>query len=166
MDATVDTTASQFELNADQRAIQEMTAAFAADRVAHGGFEAHRVREVGAGGRAGLKLHGQHHNTGGAGFELSAEFVTSALAVGQVRVQAQLIGSTATLTAEATGVIDRTPPTVALTRPAPGGRVCAHSDLGGNPGVRVEGRIQEAGGYAIALDWGLGTPTVGCATAV
>ncbi len=34
MDATVDPTSGQFELNADQRAIQEMTRSFAADRVA------------------------------------------------------------------------------------------------------------------------------------
>ncbi|MCV0397943.1 MAG: isobutyryl-CoA dehydrogenase [Rhizobiaceae bacterium] len=34
MDAQVDTSAGQFELNQDQRAIQEMTAAFAAERVA------------------------------------------------------------------------------------------------------------------------------------
>ena len=34
MDAAVDATAGQFELNEDQRAIQEMARAFAADRVA------------------------------------------------------------------------------------------------------------------------------------
>lgn len=95
------------------------------------------------------------HDSSDPGFELNAEFATSALAIGQVRIQAQLIGSTATLTTQAWGVVDRTPPVVALTRPAPGGRICARNDLGGNPGVRVEGRVQEAGGYALALDWGL-----------
>ena len=34
MDATVDGTAGQFDLNEDQRAIQDMAEAFAADRVA------------------------------------------------------------------------------------------------------------------------------------
>ena len=34
MDAAVDAGTSQFELNEDQRAIQEMAEAFAADRVA------------------------------------------------------------------------------------------------------------------------------------
>ncbi|MBD0414974.1 isobutyryl-CoA dehydrogenase [Oryzicola mucosus] len=62
MDATVDTTAGQFELNEDQRAIREMAEAFAADRVAPHALEWDRdkhfpadlIRETGPLGFGGL----------------------------------------------------------------------------------------------------------------
>ncbi len=62
MDVAVDQTAGQFELNADQRAIQEMAEAFAADRVAPHALEWDKarhfpgdvVRETGALGFGGI----------------------------------------------------------------------------------------------------------------
>ena len=62
MDATIDTTANQFELNDDQRAIQEMAEAFAADRVAPNALEWDRtkhfpadvIRETGPLGLGGI----------------------------------------------------------------------------------------------------------------
>ena len=62
MDATVDGTAAQFELNEDQRAIQDMARAFAADRVAPNALEWDRnhhfpddvIRETGPLGFGGI----------------------------------------------------------------------------------------------------------------
>jgi len=85
MDATVDTTASQFELNADQRAIQDMTAAFAADRVAPNAlawdkeryFPSDVVRETGALGLGGIYVR---DDVGGSGLgRLDAVLIFEAL---------------------------------------------------------------------------------------
>ena len=86
MDASVDPAAGQFELNADQRAIQEMTAAFAEDRVAPYAldwdkeryFPANVVRETGALGLGGIYIR---DDVGGSGLgRLDAVLIFEALA--------------------------------------------------------------------------------------
>ena len=86
MDASVDPSAGQFELNADQRAIQEMTAAFAEDRVAPYAldwdkeryFPANVVRETGALGLGGIYIR---DDVGGSGLgRLDAVLIFEALA--------------------------------------------------------------------------------------
>ena len=86
MDASVDAAAGQFELNADQRAIQEMTAAFAEDRVAPYAldwdkeryFPANVVRETGALGLGGIYIR---DDVGGSGLgRLDAVLIFEALA--------------------------------------------------------------------------------------
>ena len=86
MDAAIDTTVSQFDLNEDQRAIQEMTAAFAADRVAPYAldwdkerfFPSNVVRETGALGFGGIYVR---EDAGGSGLgRLDAVLIFEALA--------------------------------------------------------------------------------------
>ncbi|TKT79101.1 isobutyryl-CoA dehydrogenase [Aquamicrobium sp. LC103] len=86
MDAAADAGASQFELNQDQRAIQEMTAAFAADRVAPYAldwdkekyFPANVVRETGTLGFGGIYVR---EDVGGSGLgRLDAVLIFEALA--------------------------------------------------------------------------------------
>ncbi|MBX3573082.1 MAG: acyl-CoA dehydrogenase family protein [Mesorhizobium sp.] len=86
MDATVDQASGQFELNADQRAIQEMAAAFAADRVAPNALEWDKkryfpsdvVRETGALGLGGIYIR---DDVGGSGLgRMDAVLVFEALA--------------------------------------------------------------------------------------
>lgn len=85
MDAAVDATAGQFELNEDQRAIQEMTRSFAADRVAPFAldwdrekyFPANIVRETGALGLGGIYVG---EDVGGSGLgRLDAVLIFEAL---------------------------------------------------------------------------------------
>jgi alkylation response protein AidB-like acyl-CoA dehydrogenase len=85
MDAALDTTASQFQLNQDQRAIQEMTLAFAADRVAPHALEWDRnrffpssvVRETGQLGFGGIYVR---EDVGGSGLgRLDAVLIFEAL---------------------------------------------------------------------------------------
>src|SRR5690606_9510624 len=72
MDATVDKATSQFELNEDQRAIREMTEAFAAERVAPYAldwdreryFPANIIRETGPLGLGGIYIG---EDVGGSG---------------------------------------------------------------------------------------------------
>ena len=72
MDAAIDATASQFDLTDDQRAIQEMTAGFAADRVAPFALDWDRerffpsaiIRETGALGFGGIYIG---EDVGGSG---------------------------------------------------------------------------------------------------
>ena len=86
MDAAVDPSATQFELNADQRAIQEMTRTFAADRVApyaldwdrEKHFPSNIVRETGALGLGGIYVS---EDVGGSGLgRLDAVLIFEALA--------------------------------------------------------------------------------------
>ena len=86
MDAATDATASQFELNADQRAIQEMTAAFAAEQVAPYAldwdkerfFPSNVIRETGALGFGGIYIR---EDVGGSGLgRLDAVLIFEALA--------------------------------------------------------------------------------------
>jgi alkylation response protein AidB-like acyl-CoA dehydrogenase len=85
MDATVDATAGQFELNADQRAIVEMTEAFAEERVApfalewdrNRSFPAATVRETGPLGLGGIYIR---EDVGGSGLgRLDAVLIFEAL---------------------------------------------------------------------------------------
>ncbi|WP_024585959.1 isobutyryl-CoA dehydrogenase [Aliihoeflea sp. 2WW] len=86
MDAATDATASQFELNEDQRAIQEMTAGFAAERVApyaldwdrERHFPANVIRETGPLGFGGIYIG---EDVGGSGLgRLDAVLIFEALA--------------------------------------------------------------------------------------
>lgn len=86
MDAATDATASQFELNEDQRAIQEMTAGFAAERVApyaldwdrERHFPANVIRETGPLGFGGIYIC---EDVGGSGLgRLDAVLIFEALA--------------------------------------------------------------------------------------
>lgn len=86
MDAAAPATASQFELNEEQRAIQEMTAGFAADRVApfalewdkERHFPADVIRETGALGLGGIYIS---EDVGGSGLgRLDAVLIFEALA--------------------------------------------------------------------------------------
>jgi alkylation response protein AidB-like acyl-CoA dehydrogenase len=86
MDAAIDATASQFELNEDQRAIQEMTAGFAAERVApyaldwdrERHFPANVIRETGPLGFGGIYIG---EDVGGSGLgRLDAVLIFEALA--------------------------------------------------------------------------------------
>ena len=86
MDAAIDATASQFDLNEDQRAIQEMTAGFAADRVAPYALDWDRerffpsatIRETGALGFGGIYVR---EDVGGSGLgRLDAVLIFEALA--------------------------------------------------------------------------------------
>ncbi|MEO3385617.1 isobutyryl-CoA dehydrogenase [Mesorhizobium sp. CAU 1741] len=86
MDAALDATANQFELNPDQRAIQEMTAGFAADRVAPYALDWDRerffpsavIRETGALGFGGIYIR---EDVGGSGLgRLDAVLIFEALA--------------------------------------------------------------------------------------
>jgi alkylation response protein AidB-like acyl-CoA dehydrogenase len=86
MDATVDQASGQFELNADQRAIQEMAAAFAGDRVAPNALEWDKkryfpsdvVRETGALGLGGIYIR---DDVGGSGLgRMDAVLIFEALA--------------------------------------------------------------------------------------
>lgn len=85
MDAAIDATTNQFELNDDQRAIQEMTAGFAADRVAPYALEWDRerffpssvIRETGALGFGGIYIG---EDVGGSGLgRLDAVLIFEAL---------------------------------------------------------------------------------------
>lgn len=85
MDAVVDATAGQFELNEDQRAIQDMAAAFAADRVAPNALEWDRkrhfpadvIRETGPLGLGGIYVR---DDVGGSGLgRLDAVLIFEAL---------------------------------------------------------------------------------------
>jgi alkylation response protein AidB-like acyl-CoA dehydrogenase len=85
MDATVDAGSGQFELNADQRAIQDMASSFAADRVAPHALEWDRqrhfpsdvVRETGALGLGGIYIK---DDVGGSGLgRLDAVLIFEAL---------------------------------------------------------------------------------------
>ena len=85
MDATVDGTAAQFELNEDQRAIQDMARAFAADRVAPNALEWDRnhhfpddvIRETGPLGFGGIYVR---DDVGGSGLgRLDAVLIFEAL---------------------------------------------------------------------------------------
>jgi alkylation response protein AidB-like acyl-CoA dehydrogenase len=86
MDAVVDTTASQFELNEDQRAIQDMARAFAADRVAPHALDWDRnrhfpddvIRQTGPLGFGGIYVR---DDVGGSGLgRLDAVLIFEALA--------------------------------------------------------------------------------------
>lgn len=86
MDAATDATASQFELNEDQRAIQEMTAAFAAERVAPYALDWDKerffplsvIRETGPLGFGGIYIR---EDVGGSGLgRLDAVLIFEALA--------------------------------------------------------------------------------------
>ena len=86
MDAAATATTSQFELNEDQRAIQEMTATFAADRVAPFALEWDQkrhfpsdvIRETGALGFGGIYIN---EDVGGSGLgRLDAVLIFEALA--------------------------------------------------------------------------------------
>ncbi|MEO4000007.1 isobutyryl-CoA dehydrogenase [Mesorhizobium sp. CAU 1732] len=86
MDAAVDATANQFDLNEDQRAIQEMTAGFAADRVAPYAldwdkerfFPSSVIRETGQLGFGGIYIR---EDVGGSGLgRLDAVLIFEALA--------------------------------------------------------------------------------------
>lgn len=86
MDAATDATASQFELNEDQRAIQDMTAGFAAERVApyaldwdrERHFPANVIRETGPLGFGGIYIG---EDVGGSGLgRLDAVLIFEALA--------------------------------------------------------------------------------------
>jgi alkylation response protein AidB-like acyl-CoA dehydrogenase len=86
MDAATDATASQFELNEDQRAIQEMTAAFAAERVAPYALDWDKerffplsvIRETGPLGFGGIYIK---EDVGGSGLgRLDAVLIFEALA--------------------------------------------------------------------------------------
>jgi alkylation response protein AidB-like acyl-CoA dehydrogenase len=86
MDAATDATASQFELNEDQRAIKEMTAGFAAERVApyaldwdrERHFPANVIRETGPLGFGGIYIG---EDVGGSGLgRLDAVLIFEALA--------------------------------------------------------------------------------------
>jgi alkylation response protein AidB-like acyl-CoA dehydrogenase len=86
MDAAATATTSQFELNEDQRAIQEMTATFAADRVApfalewdqNRYFPSDVIRETGALGFGGIYIN---EDVGGSGLgRLDAVLIFEALA--------------------------------------------------------------------------------------
>jgi alkylation response protein AidB-like acyl-CoA dehydrogenase len=86
MDAAVDPTAGQFELNEDQRAVQEMAEAFAADRVAPNALEWDRnrhfpsevIRETGPLGLGGIYIR---DDVGGSGLgRLDAVLIFEALA--------------------------------------------------------------------------------------
>lgn len=86
MDAAIDANASQFDLNEDQRAIQEMTAAFAADRVAPYALDWDRerffpsavIRDTGALGFGGIYVR---DDVGGSGLgRLDAVLIFEALA--------------------------------------------------------------------------------------
>jgi alkylation response protein AidB-like acyl-CoA dehydrogenase len=85
MDAVVDGTASQFELNEDQRAIQDMARAFAADRVAPNALDWDRnhyfpddvIRETGPLGFGGIYIR---DDVGGSGLgRLDAVLIFEAL---------------------------------------------------------------------------------------
>ena len=85
MDAVVDGTAGQFELNEDQRAIQDMAEAFAADRVAPNALEWDRkrhfpadvIRETGPLGFGGIYVR---DDVGGSGLgRLDAVLIFEAL---------------------------------------------------------------------------------------
>jgi len=85
MDAIVDAAAGQFELNQDQRAIQDMAAAFAADRVAPNALEWDRkrhfpadvIRETGPLGLGGIYVR---DDVGGSGLgRLDAVLIFEAL---------------------------------------------------------------------------------------
>ena len=85
MDAAVDASAGQFELNEDQRAIQEMAEAFAADRVAPNAldwdrnrhFPADVIRETGPLGFGGIYVR---DDVGGSGLgRLDAVLIFEAL---------------------------------------------------------------------------------------
>ena len=85
MDAAVDPGTGQFELNGDQRAIQDMAAAFAADRVAPHAldwdkarhFPSDVVRETGALGLGGIYVG---EDVGGSGLgRLDAVLIFEAL---------------------------------------------------------------------------------------
>lgn len=88
-------------------------------------------------------------NSQAANFVETFDVDTAGIPLGAINLRAELIGTAASLRADTLAIIDRTPPAVALTQPAPGGRVCAGS------GVNVSGQVQEANGYALALDYGL-----------
>ncbi|MDN2580341.1 acyl-CoA dehydrogenase family protein [Aquibium sp. ELW1220] len=86
MDAVVDTTLSQFELNEDQRAIQDMARAFAADRVAPHALDWDRnrhfpddvIRQTGPLGFGGIYVR---DDVGGSGLgRLDAVLIFEALA--------------------------------------------------------------------------------------
>ena len=86
MDAAADATTGQFELNADQRAIQEMTAGFAAEQVAPYALDWDRerffpskvIRETGALGFGGIYIR---EDVGGSGLgRLDAVLIFEALA--------------------------------------------------------------------------------------
>lgn len=86
MDAVVDAAATQFDLTADQRAIQEMTAGFAADRVAPFALDWDRekffpsavIRETGTLGFGGIYVR---EDVGGSGLgRLDAVLIFEALA--------------------------------------------------------------------------------------
>jgi alkylation response protein AidB-like acyl-CoA dehydrogenase len=86
MDAAIDSSAAQFELNEDQRAIQEMTAAFAAERVAPFAldwdkerfFPSNVIRETGQLGFGGIYVR---EDVGGSGLgRLDAVLIFEALA--------------------------------------------------------------------------------------
>jgi alkylation response protein AidB-like acyl-CoA dehydrogenase len=86
MDAAADATTGQFELNADQRAIQEMTAGFAAEQVAPYAldwdrerfFPSNVIRETGALGFGGIYIR---EDVGGSGLgRLDAVLIFEALA--------------------------------------------------------------------------------------
>jgi len=86
MDAAIDANASQFDLTEDQRAIQEMTSAFAADRVAPFAldwdkekfFPSAVIRETGALGFGGIYVR---DDVGGSGLgRLDAVLIFEALA--------------------------------------------------------------------------------------
>lgn len=86
MDAVVDTTASQFELNEDQRAIQDMARAFATDRVAPHALDWDRnrhfpddvIRQTGPLGFGGIYVR---DDVGGSGLgRLDAVLIFEALA--------------------------------------------------------------------------------------
>lgn len=88
MDAITGATNSQFELNEDQRAIQEMTQGFAADRVAPFALEWDRdryfpsdvIRETGALGFGGIYIR---EDVGGSGLgRLDAVLIFEALSAG------------------------------------------------------------------------------------
>lgn len=88
MDATVETTVNQFDLNEDQRAIREMAQAFAADRVSPNAlhwdkdhyFPADVIRETGPLGMGGIYVR---EDVGGSGLgRLDAALIFEALSYG------------------------------------------------------------------------------------